>query len=164
MFYGLHERIPKQQCEYITLLRNPVERFLSNFEHACRHEHPLRDMVTGHGGFERFCNEHDARHYRNLFVRRLAGVWGEVTQADLDRAEKALRGFAVVGQLEHSSCFISTCADRFGWRTRQLAHHNAAPRSRPRLHDYSQTQQQQALVVNSWDVQLIERVQDILVR
>jgi hypothetical protein len=164
MFYGLHKRFPQQRSEYITLLRNPVERFLSSFEHARRHEHPLRGMVTGHGGFERFCSEHAARHYRNLFVRRLAGVWGEVTQSDLDRAENVLRSFAVVGQLEHSSRFVSTCADRFGWRTRQLAHHNAAPRSGPPLAGYSQEEQQRALAANEWDRQLIERVRDILVR
>lgn len=86
MFYGLHEHFPKQRCDYITLLRDPIERFLSNFEHARRHVHPLREMVTGHEGLERFCNEHAAKHYRDLFVRRLAGVWDEVTQLDLDRA------------------------------------------------------------------------------
>lgn len=164
MFYGLHEHFPEQRCEYITLLRNPIERFLSNFEHARRHAHPLREMVKGREGFERFCSEPDARHYRNLFVRRLAGVWDEVTQYDLDRAEQVLRGFAAVGDLAYASRFISRCADRFGWANRQLAHHNAAPRSRPLLTDYSQTQQRQARAANAWDVQLIDRVQEILIR
>lgn len=163
MFYGLHEHFPDRVCEYITLLRDPVDRFVSNFEYVCRYEHPLHAMATGPEGFDRFCSEPAARHYGNLFVRRLAGVWDEVSEDDLDRAERILRTFAVVGQLENAAGFVHACADRFGWREQRLAHLNASPSPRRKWLDYPQDVQRRACAANALDLQLMHRIQDILV-
>ncbi len=162
MFFGLHEYFPQRVCHYITLLRDPIDRFLSNYEHICNHEHPLHQMVTGEAGLEHFCSESDARHYRNLFVRRLAGVRDDIEKADLERAEQNLRTFAVVGVLKNADAFTRACVDRFGWRSGQMEHSNHAPGGRRKISDYSEADQQRVLDANDWDLQLMQRVEDLL--
>lgn len=164
MFFGLHEKFPQHNCEYITLLRDPVARFVSNFEHICNFEHPLHAMVSGDGGLEVFCVEPASRHYRNLFVRRLAGVRDEIAAVDLDRAEDNLRKFAVVGLLDRVDAFITACTQRFGWKQHQLQHQNKTPGQAMKFDDLSDTQQQIVLAANDWDRQLMQRVEDIFSR
>ena len=164
MFFGLHEKYPQRNCEYIILLRDPATRFLSKFENICNFEHPLHDMVTADGGLENFCTDPASRHYRNLFVRRLAGVWDEIEEADLRRAEDNLRKFAVVGLLENYAAFIDACTRRFGWKQHQIQHQNKTPGQGMKLDDLSDSQQQKVLAANDWDRQLMLRVQDIISR
>jgi hypothetical protein len=163
MFYGLHAHLPERPFAYITLLRDPVERFLSQFDHLRRYEHPLHEMAMAQDGLERMCAEYEARHYRNLFVRRLAGVWEEVQPSDLDRAEERLRSFAVVGALERSDAFLAACRQSFGWGEHAFGHHNAAPGERARFAHLSSRQQELVREANRWDVELMQRVGDLLV-
>lgn len=161
MFFGLHEKFPQRRCEYITLLRDPAARFLSNFEHICNFEHPLHAMAFGDGGLEAFCVNPASRHYRNLFVRRLAGVWDEIETSCLNRAEDNLRKFAVVGLLDQVNAFITACTERFGWHQHQLQHQNKTPGHQRKIDDLDQEQMQQVLAANDWDRQLMLRVQDL---
>lgn len=164
MFYGLHEKFPRSQCEYITLLRDPVDRFLSNFEHVCNYEHPLHSMAIGENGLQDFCVDPQARHYRNLFVRRLSGVWDEIEEVDLIRAEDNLRKFSVIGWLDQVDDFIDACADRFGWKQRLLSYQNKTPGQRRKIDDLDPGLRQQVLAANDWDRKLMLRVTDLLPR
>ena len=164
MFFGLHQYFPQRICNYITLLRDPIDRFLSNFEHIRNHEHPLHLMAIGDAGLERFCSESGARHYRNLFVRRLAGVRDEIEQADLVRAEQNLRTFAVVGVLEDANAFTRACVKRFGWQDGQLEISNATPGARRKISDCSDADHRRVLAANDWDLQLMRRIEDLLAR
>jgi len=128
MFFGLHRQFPKRQCRYITLLRDPIERFISNFNHIRRYQHPLHDLVQGDGGFVRFCEDDSARHYRNLFVRRLSEQRGGVDANDLAKAQQVLSRFAVVGSLEHSTDFLDHCRAELNWQTTpSLPYRNDSP-------------------------------------
>ena len=162
MFYGLHEKFPHRDSEYITLLRDPFDRFLSNFEHVCNYEHPLHSMAIGKNGLQDFCVDTQARHYRNLFVRRLSGVWDEIEEADLNRAEDNLRKFAVVGWLDQMEAFIVACMDRYGWKQHQLSYRNKTPGQRKKLNDLDPGLQQQVLVANDWDRRLMLRIEDLI--
>jgi hypothetical protein len=164
MFFGLHERYPKRNCEYITLLRDPMARFLSNFEHICNFEHPLHAIVTAADGLENFCADPASRHYRNLFVRRLAGVWGAIEATDLNRAVDTLCKFAVVGLLENFDAFIAACTQRFSWKQHQLPHQNKIPGLGIMFDDLSDSQQYKVLAANDWDRQLMLRVEGIFSR
>jgi hypothetical protein len=164
MFHGLHAEFPDRACHYITLLRDPVERYLSNFEHLRRFQHPLHDMVMQADGFGQFCQAYPARHYRNLFVRRLAGVREEVVAADVDRAEQVLRTYAAIGALEHAQAFVDRCADLFDWSRRELGRHNVAEQpigDPPRV---SRSLVLRARTANQWDIELMQRVDDLILR
>lgn len=162
MFYGLHEKFPQRHCEYITLLRDPVDRFLSNFEHVCNYEHPLHKLAIAENGLHEFCVDSQARHYRNLFVRRLSGVWDEIEEADLNRAEENLRTFSVIGWLDQVDDFISSCHQRFGWQQHQLSYQNKSLGRRRKIEDLDPELQQQVLAANDWDRQLMLRISDLL--
>jgi len=162
MFFGLHEKFPQRHCEYITLLRDPVDRFLSNFEHVCNYEHPLHSMAIAENGLQIFCADTQARHYRNLFVRRLAGVWDEIEEADLIRAEENLRKFSVIGWLDQVDDFIGACADRFGWQQHQLSYRNKTPGQRRKIDDLDPALREQVLAANEWDQELLLRVKDLV--
>jgi hypothetical protein len=164
MFYGLHEQFPGRSVEHITLLREPTERFLSQFEHIRRYQHPLHDEIMKPDGLEQLCQLEEARHYRNLFVRRLSGAWNDVGEAELNLAEQRLRSFAVVGQLSRVDAFVRACARRFDWSHAQLGHANAAPGRHTRFAELGEHERDLLNRANHWDLQLWQRIQDLLVQ
>lgn len=161
MYYGLHRQLVNRECQYITLLRDPVDRFLSNFQHIRRYEHPLQTLINTQDGLREMCENPQARHYRNLFVRRLAGIDREPCVADLEQAELHLRQFALVGKLERFEAFVQAATTRLGWSEHQLPHKNAA-NSHPEV-EVSATELKQVIQANELDIELFERVADIIV-
>lgn len=161
MYYGLHQQLANRKCQYITLLRDPVNRFLSNFQHIRRYEHPLQALINSPDGFREMCENPQARHYRNLFVRRLAGIEGEPCRADVEQAENHLRQFALVGKVEQLEAFVRAATTRLGWREHQVPHKNAA-NSQPWA-KVLPAEREQVVQANVLDIELFERVADIIV-
>lgn len=164
MFYGVHTAFPERRFEYITLLRDPVERFLSNLNHIRNHDHPLHDLVTGSKGLHRFCTAPAARHYRNLFVRRLAGVWDEPGEPDLHKAIANLRTFSHVGVLEQVDVFVKQLAAHYTWSDASFPWHNMAPGKRLLLSDLGTEERQLIETANHWDIELMAHVDELLLR
>jgi len=160
MYYGLHRQLIGRECSYITLLRDPLDRFLSNFQHIRRYEHPLHALIDTQDGLREMCENPQARHYRNLFVRRLAGVDGEPCLADVEQAEAYLREFALVGKVERFEAFARAATTRLGWREHQVPHKNAA-NNLPRA-EVSNAELEQVIQANALDIELFERVADII--
>ena len=74
VFYGVHEHIP-QPSDYITVLRDPIARVVSMYNHILRRpQHRLHDEVAGSGiGLEEFARASDDPGLDNQQTRLISG-------------------------------------------------------------------------------------------
>jgi hypothetical protein len=100
--YGIHKYIPRQ-CEYVTILREPVDRVISAYKYVLRRPtHRLHDQVVGANiGLEEFVerfwvDEHISRQTRALIDRHN----GSLDREALEVAKRNLEGFLLVGLTE----------------------------------------------------------------
>ena len=117
MYYGLHEFLP-QGATYITMLREPVARFLSSYYFILRRPlHPLhRKLKKERLGVEDYLRLIPHRH--NFQCRLIAGVEGSTIDDErlLDIAKENLtKSFSVVGICERFEESLMLIAKTFGW-------------------------------------------------
>jgi hypothetical protein len=98
-FFGLHEYMP-EQCRYVTVLRDPVRRFISHyFNHVRRYQ--IDRAHLNPGGLP------PSEEFDNLMVRYISGghpATGEVSSRHLHRAVRNLdRYFDFIGIAEDLS-------------------------------------------------------------
>ena len=117
LYYGLHEYLP-QGATYITMLREPVARFLSSYYFILRRPlHPLhRKLKKERLGVEDYLRLVPHRH--NLQCRLIAGIEDKVIDDEslLDTAKEHLaKSFSVVGICERFEESLMLIAKTFGW-------------------------------------------------
>jgi hypothetical protein len=117
LFYGIHEFLP-QGATYITMLRDPVARFLSSYYFILRRPlHPLhRKLKRERLGIEDYLRLIPHRH--NLQCRLIAGVEDTAITGErlLDMAKENLtKSFSVVGICESFEQSSILMAKTFGW-------------------------------------------------
>ncbi len=117
LYYGLHEFLP-QGATYITMLREPVARFLSSYYFILRRPlHPLHRKLTREKlGVEDYLRLIPHRH--NFQSRLIAGVEDNTTSDErlLDMAKENLtKSFGVVGICERFEESLMLIAKTFGW-------------------------------------------------
>lgn len=117
LYYGLHEFLP-QGATYITMLREPVARFLSSYYFILRRPlHPLhRKLKRERLGVENYLRLIPHRH--NYQCRLIAGLEGTATGDErlLDIAKENLtKSFSVVGICERFEESLMLTAKTFGW-------------------------------------------------
>jgi len=117
LFYGIHEFLP-QGATYITMLRDPVTRFLSSYYFILRRPlHPMhRKLKKERLGVEDFIRL--TPHRQNLQCRFIAGFGnGEICDEQvLDVAKENLaRSFSVIGLCERFEESLMLMAVTFGW-------------------------------------------------
>ena len=117
MFYGIHEFLP-QGATYITMLRDPVTRFLSSYYFILRRPlHPMhRKLKNERLGVEEFIRL--TPHRQNLQCRFIAGFEnGEICDEQvLDIAKENLtRSFSVIGLCERFEESLMLMAITFEW-------------------------------------------------
>ena len=117
LYYGLHEFLP-QGATYITMLREPVARFLSSYYFILRRPlHPLhRKLKRERLGVEDYLRLVPHRH--NFQCRLIAGVDDKVIGDDrlLELAKEHLaESFSVVGICERFEESLVLIAKTFGW-------------------------------------------------
>ncbi len=118
LFYGVHELLP-QGATYITMLREPVARFLSSYYFLQRRPlHPMhRKVTTERVGIEDFIRLTAQR--QNLQCMLIAGVKGEgaCDERILDQAkENLMKSFSVVGICELFEESLVLIAKTFNWQ------------------------------------------------
>jgi hypothetical protein len=138
--FGLHEYFP-QASTYITFLRHPLERILSEFYFIKTFEKPLADTIPVFAGLQEMCHSrsgeitdfvhHLDRHpgFANAQTRWLSGLFGIVETAPysnvpdsaLDAAKENLeKYFRVVGITEAFDDSLCIVGREFGLKAREL--------------------------------------------
>ena len=123
---GVHAAVGREDARYVTLLRDPVDRVLSQYHHSRRH------------GERHSANDDDDLAYYitsagvdNLQTRVLAAQFGApappADTAALTRAKATLQGFAMVGLTERFRESLLLIADRLDWRFPRYRIRNANP-------------------------------------
>ena len=117
-YYGIHEFLP-QGATYITMLREPVARFLSAYYFLQRRPlHPMHRKVTSEKiGVEDFIRLTPQR--QNLQCSLIAGVksQGKVEAGILEIAKENLaKSFSVVGISERFEESLMLIAKTFDWQ------------------------------------------------
>ena len=110
---------------YVTVLRNPVDRTLSNFRMAQR---------TGlhEGDFDAYLGGPIARRQARVYLRYLAGrndIPEENASGAVEASKTRLEKFALIGFLDDLPTFVGRYAETFGVRLR-MARLNTAPEDR----------------------------------
>lgn len=118
LIFGVHEYLP-QGGTYITMLRDPVARFLSSYHFIRRRPlHPLHRKLRAKGvGVEDFLQLTARR--QNLQTKMLAGVpyVGPCDETTLAAAkENMARSFRVAGISERFQESLLLIAASFGWK------------------------------------------------
>lgn len=120
--------------KYVTLLRDPVQRMVSNYRMAQRAGLTTADV-------DAYLASPIARRHAQVYLRYLTGR-NDIPDADLpaaiDLAKARLARFALVGFLEKTPEFLRRYKDLFGV-TLRMPKLNAAPDRQP---DYSEAQMQ----------------------
>lgn len=114
------------EYKYVTMMRDPLARTLSNFRMAQRN-----GVITG--GLEAYLQSDVARRQSQVFLRYLAGR-NDIAEAEIpdaiDLAKARLGHFALIGFLERSERFLQRYKEIFGVSL-LLSQLNAAPERRP---------------------------------
>jgi hypothetical protein len=136
--YGIHECL-RQPYEYITILRDPVERLISHYYYVLRKPiHYLYPRVTSEKmGLKEYALGRLSRELDNGQVRQISGNFyrdprGQCSRDLLDQAKENLRDrFAVVGLAERFDETVLLLSQKFGWKDLFYVRQNVT-RDRPR--------------------------------
>lgn len=134
--------------KYVTLLRDPVARTVSNYRMT------QRSGVTD-GDLDSYLQSDVARRHARVYLRYLAGrndIPEEDVPAALELAKERLSRFALVGFLEETDVFMQKYRDLFGVRLR-MAKLNSAPDRKPA---YSEAQMQRFTELCAPDIAIHE--------
>ncbi len=128
--YGLHEYL-KDTCQYITLLRDPIDLISSVWQRRTKRwpELTLKDVAEGRVGGGTF-------QPINMAVRILSGARhaGTLGLSDLNNAKEHLLEFAAIGFTDRYEAFARKLRDKLGWHTvdpYNLPRENPGPEKRP---------------------------------
>jgi len=122
-FFGWHQ-LMSQPCLYFTLLRNPVERFISNYFFLLKNkDHPFNQkLVEQKIPLEDFVNWTGEDNYQTRYLAKNIGEEDldiknrDCTRQTLELAKKNLNeNFAVVGTVEEFDKTLLILKNTFGW-------------------------------------------------
>jgi hypothetical protein len=150
--FRLHEHIPGA-ASYVTVLRNPIERFLSQFAHA-NVLRRLQDANAKPLSLEEFCQSPERTD--NLQARMLCGEDNTAVTPELllARAQENLqRWFRVVGTVERMDETVIALERTLGWPRLPDIHENASA-SRPRTREIGSKALAMVEEVNRLDLEL----------
>jgi hypothetical protein len=162
--FGVHEFLP-QESEYITIVREPGARILSQYRYLLQTD---PEMAQGHNGktmgVAEFLEKRLTANFDNMMVRQFSGVGecdlpaGTVTDAVFERAVTNLRSkFRFVGHQESSSQAYEWLREHYAWH--KTEHLQEANRGQILLEDAAGPEVTAALRhYNRWDYQLYDEI------
>jgi hypothetical protein len=156
MIFGLHEVLP-QPATYITVLRDPVDRYISAFYFMRNYKlHPLYWKLRR----EKWTLEDFVRRSPRTDVqcKIVAGAeYRKPCTAEICETakENLLRYFSVVGLSERFEESLALMKLRFGWKLQRYSSFNVT-RTRPRKADVPRATLDLIAEKNSFDISLYE--------
>ena len=162
-FFGWHELL-SQPCVYFTLLRDPVERFISNYFFLLRKKgHPLgQKLVEQQVSLEDFVGWSGEDNYQTRFLAKNINEanfdikQNECTRQTLEQAKNNLKShFAVVGTVEEFDRTLMLIKKNFGWNN---IFYKVKNKNQQRLPQSSISQSTLALIkeANKFDLELYQ--------
>jgi len=145
MCWGWHKALaPGQEYQYLTILRDPVERVLSTYAYCNIHGHYLNEAVDGMPLYT-FATSGVTRTCDNGMVRQLCGEdrflrepyhdmaldFEAVTEDHLEAARANLDTCAVVGVAEQFDDMLDQCRSVLSWRIPAYEDRNVTTWDRP---------------------------------
>jgi len=129
--YGIHRHF-SQECAYMTILRDPLERVLASFRWMIRRPgHPYYDPRSGDWGLEAFVSNPEQKGaVENGQTRLIAGVESEdidVNEEHLRNAKRNLEHFVLVGLTERFDDSLLLLHKTLGWRYPFYVSRNRSP-------------------------------------
>lgn len=164
MSFGLHKAIARPST-YITVVREPVSRVISEFYHTIRApKHPLHNQVVEMSLYD-YLLSGLALDVDNGQTRRLSGVgadvsYGRCSTEMLEQAQHNLRShFSLVGLTERFDETVLLLKYALGWSPYYLVQNRG--RNRPLRPDLSQEVVEIIREHNRLDIQLYQYAQEL---
>ncbi|MBW8011346.1 MAG: sulfotransferase family protein [Chloroflexi bacterium] len=137
--YGLHKHI-SQTASYFTLLRDPIERVISQYYYVKRdRDHLLHDKVeNGKMGLDEYIESGITPEVNNGQTRLISGedhlyAYGKCTPELLDLAKKNIQShFSIVGLLERFEESLILLKLHYGWKKLYYVVRNVSQNRLPR--------------------------------
>jgi hypothetical protein len=159
MPFGLHKRL-SQPATYITVLRDPIDRAISQYYFPLTHRLQPRHRVVKNLTLEQYV---PITPYKNVQTKLLSGldhgydfVAGECSARELELAKKNLAtSFSLVGITERFDESLALAKIEFGWRIQQYADFNVT-RHRPKKDQIPASTRELIIEHNRFDVELYD--------
>lgn len=161
----MHEKVP-DECEYVTLLRDPVSRVVSSYFYARRSPgHSKHAAITDNEmGLADVIRSGIMPMLDNGQTRVLSGWWGEVGECPPEAADEAMenidRHVAVAGVTERFDESLLLMGRELGWSWPKMLYVSRnVSRDRPRAEDLPEETVDLIREHNRVDTELYRRVQ-----
>jgi hypothetical protein len=126
--YGTHEFIKDPNPEYVTLLRDPIKRFISQYYHWIRHRKSgftpnLQSL--GCEKIEDFINHRCSYNIANLATRRILNRFNvKLGELDISLARERIDSFSEVGYIENIDDLLGRFSKRYGLTNKPIGMFN----------------------------------------
>ncbi len=120
--YGMHECFSSGLSEYISILREPVDRVISHYYHLkSDKEHPFNEEINREQyTIKQVLESGKILNMNNCMVRLLSGnyncAYNECTDEMLNQAITHLDSMSLVGLHNQFDIFLLQAAERYGWK------------------------------------------------
>ncbi len=120
--FGTHEAFTKGTTEYFTLLREPIDRVISNYYHIFSNQahHFHQQLHTGKYSLRQLLESGKILNMNNCMIRFLSGdakrKYDECDPPMLEQALLNLSTFPLVGLQEYFELFLIRLMDRYHWK------------------------------------------------
>lgn len=158
LFFGAHRSIPQKKYSYITMLRNPIERVVSEYYFIKRwkNNRPNLQAVKKMSLYEFLTN----KDYNTITLNRqtlmIAGKY------DVNLAKSNLKNnFSVIGVTERFNETLCVLKNNFGWRINTYKKENVT-KNRPAIKDISKEIIEIIKIKNQLDIELYEFANNLL--
>jgi len=119
--YGTHRFLGLPNARYLTFLRDPIDRFLSDIAHTLRHSDHTFHTTLAAPGLSRdqiISKALDINHYRNTMTQYVSGSFSTevISLTQLGTAIDNLWKSEFVGLTEHFEASLLIMAKILGWK------------------------------------------------